>query len=112
MIRKVLGLGAFIVLFGPVSCLSDVGPESFTTAGSCYPGDLQDCTCETSDGEKHKGVQTCGADKKFVSTCRCEGCSVYPDCSKCSAGCFDTCICETAGNEAECRTACATEAGR
>jgi hypothetical protein len=46
----VLGLGAFIVLFGPVSCLSDEGPQAFTTAGSCYPGDLQDCTCKTSSG--------------------------------------------------------------
>lgn len=107
MIRKVVGLGAFIVLFGPVSCLSDEGPKPFTTAGSCYPGDLQDCTCKTGG----TGVQTCGADKQFAPTCRCEGCTVYPDCSSCNAGCVDTCICRTAGNEGDCRALCAAEAG-
>ena len=112
MIRKVLGLGAFIVLFGPVSCLSDEGPQAFTTAGSCYPGDLQDCTCKRG-GSTSVGVQTCGADKQqFAPTCRCEeGCTVFPDCSKCSGGCVDTCICQTAGNEADCSAVCAAEAG-
>jgi hypothetical protein len=107
VIRKVVGLGAFIVLFGPVSCLSDEGPKPFTTAGSCYPGDLQACACKGGG----TGVQTCGANKKFDPTCRCEeGCTVYPDCSSCNRGCVDTCICQTAGHE-DCNALCAAEAG-
>ena len=113
MIRKVVGLGAFIVLFGPVSCLSDEGPKPFTTAGSCYPGDLQDCTCRSSNGGTRAGVQTCGADQQFVPTCRCEvGCTAYPDCSSCSGGCVDTCICQTLGNETDCGAICAAETSK
>jgi hypothetical protein len=111
--RKVVGLGAFLVLFGPVSCLSDEGPKPFTTAGSCYPGDLQDCTCESSNGSTSTGVQTCGPDQQFVRMCRCEkGCTVYPDCSSCGASCVDTCICQTAGNAADCSATCAAETGK
>lgn len=111
MIRRILGLGALVALLGPVSCLKDEGPDRFSTQNTCYRGDVQGCTCTKTGHKGDPGVQTCGADGLFTDECRCLGCTVFPDCSKCADDCFEKCLCQTSGKTTDCTALCKGDAG-
>ena len=105
MIRKILGLVALAALLGPVSCLDDEGPGRFSTKDTCVRGDVEGCSCG-NDSKSFTGVRTCGTDLRFSTECRCPGCSVAPDCSQCGDDCFESCMCQTTGQEAVCHARC------
>jgi hypothetical protein len=111
VIRRILGLGALVALLGPVSCLTDEGPGQFSTAGTCYRGDVEGCTCTQKGHQGDPGVHTCGADLHFSTVCRCLGCTVFPDCSKCNDDCMEKCLCQTSGKTADCTALCKGDAG-
>lgn len=103
MIRLMLGLGALTLLVGPIACLSDDGPEPFTTEGFCIAGDVEGCPCPSG----FVGARVCGKNLKYEDACRCDpGCTVFPDCDRCGSTCFDACVCAHKGQTDECRAQC------
>ena len=88
MIKRIFGLAALAAVMGPISCLSDEGPEPFTTANTCFRGQTKACDCDEGDG-----IRSCNADGTF-GECKCPGCTVWPDCDTCD-GCFEKCQCNT-----------------
>lgn len=89
MIRRTLGLLAGVLLFGPVSCLDEVGPDSFTTKNTCVPGESARCDCPSGE----QGIRTCSREGVF-DECLCPGCTIYPDCNECDPDdCFHNCMC-------------------
>ena len=105
MVRRMFGLAVLVALVGPAACLDDEGPSRFTTAGTCLAGDVEGCSCTRPGHEGDPGVRTCGENGRFGEECRCLGCTVYPDCGKCST-CMEKCVCQTSGKEAECKALC------
>ncbi len=101
-----------VILAVAAACADDEGPGSFTTAGTCYAGDVETCTCTTAGHVGAAGVHTCGADGRFASECRCAGCTVSPDCSQCPKECLEQCLCETSGQQTDCTARCAQDAGK
>ncbi len=111
MIRRILGLMVLAGLTCPVSCLSDVGPNDFTTKNTCLAGEVEGCECDVSGAA---GKRLCKSDGTF-GECRCLGCSMTPDCKKCSKTCLEQCICNSTNpdRETECTAKCkASDGGR
>jgi hypothetical protein len=103
VISKFVRLLWLAVLLGPASCLDESGPPTFTTEGTCYPGDTLFCEGCPDDA---LGLRTCTSRGRF-GPCKCPGCTSYPDCEQCGSRCFDSCMCQTAHrSEAACRHTC------
>ena len=113
MIRKILGLGALLALLQPVSCLSDDGPNRFTTTDQCAAGDVEGCDCVSKKNVvTGTGLRACGEGDVFsTSECRCKtGCTIAPDCASCGDDCVELCVCNL-GRRSECQATCAVDSG-
>lgn len=61
-----------VFLMWPLGCVKEEDPRPFSTADSCYPGDIEDCFCEGDGQTAALGSRACPKSRHFSdSPCDC-----------------------------------------
>lgn len=67
-----MGVTALVTLLWPMACIKEEDPRPFSTADSCYPGDVEDCVCEADGQAGTPGTRACPKSRHFAdSPCDC-----------------------------------------